>query len=60
MAASLLGFGRLSPPAPIRQYSQINTGINFVPQQEAWVVERMGKFKKILEPVIGSRDDRRI
>uniref|UniRef100_A0A1I7U4Z5 PAS domain-containing protein n=1 Tax=Caenorhabditis tropicalis TaxID=1561998 RepID=A0A1I7U4Z5_9PELO len=27
-----------------------NTIINFVPQQEAWVVERMGKFYKILEP----------
>ncbi|CAL2030678.1 unnamed protein product [Caenorhabditis brenneri] len=27
-----------------------NTVINFVPQQEAWVVERMGKFYKILEP----------
>ena len=28
-----------------------NTVIMFVPQQEAWVVERMGKFYKILEPV---------
>lgn len=28
-----------------------NTIINFVPQQEAWVIERMGKFHKILEPV---------
>jgi len=28
-----------------------NTVIMFVPQQEAWVVERMGKFHKILEPV---------
>uniref|UniRef100_A0A915AIU2 Band 7 domain-containing protein n=3 Tax=Parascaris univalens TaxID=6257 RepID=A0A915AIU2_PARUN len=27
-----------------------NTLVNFVPQQEAWVVERMGKFHKILEP----------
>eukprot|EP00049_Salpingoeca_infusionum_P018429 m.357239 g.357239 ORF g.357239 m.357239 type:complete len:359 (-) comp17748_c0_seq1:148-1224(-) len=27
-----------------------NFGINFVPQQEAWVVERMGKFHSILEP----------
>ncbi len=24
--------------------------VMFVPQQEAWVVERMGKFSKILEP----------
>lgn len=29
-----------------------NTIINFVPQQEAWVVERMGRFYKILEPGI--------
>ncbi|GAV00055.1 hypothetical protein RvY_10961 [Ramazzottius varieornatus] len=28
----------------------INTIINFVPQQEAWVIERMGKFSRILEP----------
>uniref|UniRef100_A0AC35FPU3 Band 7 domain-containing protein n=1 Tax=Panagrolaimus sp. PS1159 TaxID=55785 RepID=A0AC35FPU3_9BILA len=27
-----------------------NTVINFVPQQEAWVIERMGKFHKVLEP----------
>ena len=30
--------------------SQMNTVINFVPQQEAWVVERFGKFHDILEP----------
>ncbi|KAF8367154.1 stl-1, partial [Pristionchus pacificus] len=29
-----------------------NTIINFVPHQEAWVVERMGKFHKVLEPGI--------
>lgn len=28
----------------------INTGVLFVPQQEAWVVERMGKYHRILEP----------
>ncbi|KDR19526.1 hypothetical protein L798_06512 [Zootermopsis nevadensis] len=28
----------------------INTIIMFVPQQEAWIVERMGKFHRILEP----------
>ncbi len=28
-----------------------NTVILFVPQQEAWVVERMGKFYKTLSPV---------
>ncbi|TKR59596.1 hypothetical protein L596_029244 [Steinernema carpocapsae] len=27
-----------------------NTILNFVPQQEAWVVERMGKFNAVLEP----------
>lgn len=29
----------------------INTVVLFVPQQEAWVVERMGRFHRILEPV---------
>lgn len=28
----------------------LNTVIMFVPQQEAWIVERMGKFHRILEP----------
>ncbi|KAI1436524.1 SPFH domain/Band 7 family protein [Xylaria sp. CBS 124048] len=28
----------------------INTIIRFVPQQTAWIVERMGKFNRILEP----------
>lgn len=32
------------------QSTPINTIIMFVPQQEAWVVERMGKFNKILQP----------
>ena len=27
-----------------------NTIVRFVPQQTAWVVERMGKFNRILEP----------
>ncbi|CAG8448296.1 6091_t:CDS:10 [Ambispora leptoticha] len=27
-----------------------NTIINFVPQQEAWIVERFGKFHRLLEP----------
>ncbi|CAI4221465.1 unnamed protein product [Auanema sp. JU1783] len=35
-----------------RESHATNTVINFVPQQEAWVVERMGKFYKILEPGI--------
>ncbi|KAA3670209.1 uncharacterized protein DEA37_0012728, partial [Paragonimus westermani] len=28
----------------------INTGILFVPEKEAWVVERLGKFYKALSP----------
>jgi hypothetical protein len=28
----------------------VNTIIKFVPQQHAWVVERFGKFHRILEP----------
>jgi hypothetical protein len=35
-------FARPSLPA--------NTIIRFVPQQTAWIVERMGKFNRILEP----------
>jgi len=27
-----------------------NTVVNFVPQQEAWVVERFGKFLTVLQP----------
>lgn len=33
-----------------RQGLPANTIIKFVPQQEAWVVERMGRFHTILEP----------
>src|SRR4051812_28088205 len=33
-----------------RHHLPINTGVVFVPQQEAWVVERMGKFHGILDP----------
>lgn len=32
------------------QSTPFNTIIMFVPQQEAWVVERMGKFNRILQP----------
>lgn len=28
----------------------LNMGVIFVPQQEAWVTERMGKFHRILDP----------
>ncbi|KAM7166068.1 stomatin-like protein 2, mitochondrial [Macrochelys suwanniensis] len=39
-------------PAPQRCASSLpmNTMVLFVPQQEAWVVERMGRFHRILEP----------
>ncbi|CAG9772535.1 unnamed protein product [Ceutorhynchus assimilis] len=33
-----------------KSYTPLNTVIMFVPQQEAWIVERMGKFHRILEP----------
>jgi len=34
----------------LRSGLPINTVILFVPQQEAWIVERFGKFHKLLEP----------
>ncbi|XP_014664108.1 PREDICTED: stomatin-like protein 2, mitochondrial [Priapulus caudatus] len=33
-----------------RSSRPMNTVILFVPQQEAWVIERMGKYTRILEP----------
>lgn len=33
-----------------RQVLPANTIIRFVPQQTAWIVERMGKFHRILDP----------
>ncbi|KAJ8954804.1 hypothetical protein NQ318_014916 [Aromia moschata] len=33
-----------------KSYTPMNTVVMFVPQQEAWIVERMGKFHRILEP----------
>lgn len=41
-----------NPIEHVRHSSSVrmNTVIMFVPQQEAWVVERMGKFYKILDP----------
>eukprot|EP00124_Ichthyophonus_hoferi_P005579 Ihof_evm3s848 gene=Ihof_evmTU3s848 len=33
-----------------RRRLPVNTIINLVPQQQAWVVERFGKFNRILEP----------
>ena len=53
---SLLGgggsSGSSSPPSTYFQRPSLpaNTVIRFVPQQTAWVVERMGKFHRILQP----------
>ncbi|XP_074627793.1 stomatin-like protein stl-1 isoform X2 [Acropora palmata] len=33
-----------------RKQLPVNTVIKFVPQQEAWVIERFGKFNRILDP----------
>jgi len=33
-----------------RSHLPLNTVLLFVPQQEAWVVERMGKFDRVLDP----------
>lgn len=45
----------LSNPGPPVSYFQrpslpANTVVKFVPQQTAWIVERMGKFHRVLEP----------
>jgi len=54
---SILGLGfnpGSSPPAPTSYFQRpslpANTVIRFVPQQTAWIVERMGKFNRILQP----------
>jgi len=55
-AASVLGQNQFSAAlpqrAPVRwkHNTPMNTCVMFVPQQEAWVVERMGKFNRILDP----------
>ncbi|XP_012667122.1 stomatin-like protein 2, mitochondrial isoform X2 [Otolemur garnettii] len=48
LRGSVQAFGR----SPRRASSGLprNTVVLFVPQQEAWVVERMGRFHRILEP----------
>lgn len=40
------------PPSYFQSHRRLpaNTIIRFVPQQTAWIVERMGKFHRILEP----------
>ena len=47
------GVGGGAPPATYfanRSALPVNTVVRFVPQQTAWIVERMGKFHRILEP----------
>jgi hypothetical protein len=48
-----LGFGGSSSP-PVSYFQRpslpANTVIKFVPQQTAWIVERMGKFNRVLPP----------
>jgi hypothetical protein len=52
---SILGISGPGGPGLNTSYFQkpslpANTIIRFVPQQTAWIVERMGKFNRILEP----------
>ena len=47
--------GSFSSSGPLPTYFQkprlpANTVVRFVPQQTAWIVERMGKFNRILDP----------
>ncbi|KAK4196879.1 hypothetical protein QBC40DRAFT_286586 [Triangularia verruculosa] len=46
------GLGGGFPPTYFQQRTSLpmNTIIRFVPQQTAWIVERMGKFNRILQP----------
>lgn len=52
---SILGISGPGGPAMAPSYFQkpslpANTIVRFVPQQTAWIVERMGKYDRILEP----------
>jgi len=53
-ARLLAGRGVLGLQASIVRHrsdaTPVNLGVMFVPQQEAWVVERMGRYSRILEP----------
>jgi regulator of protease activity HflC (stomatin/prohibitin superfamily) len=48
------GFGPGAGGIPTSYFTRpslpANTVIRFVPQQTAWIVERMGKFNRILQP----------
>ena len=53
---SIFNLGQLNsqagPPSYFGSHKRLptNTVVRFVPQQTAWIVERMGKFNRILEP----------
>ncbi|KAI0450821.1 SPFH domain/Band 7 family protein [Xylaria acuta] len=50
-ASSAGGYMGPVPPSYFQRPSlPANTVVRFVPQQTAWIVERMGKFNRILEP----------
>ncbi|KAI1356039.1 SPFH domain/Band 7 family protein [Xylaria sp. FL0043] len=53
-ASSAASGGSFMGPVPPSYFQRpslpANTIIRFVPQQTAWIVERMGKFNRILEP----------
>ncbi|OTA94208.1 hypothetical protein M434DRAFT_394963 [Hypoxylon sp. CO27-5] len=46
----ITGLGTVPPSYFQRPSLPANTIIRFVPQQTAWIVERMGRFSRILEP----------
>ncbi|KAI9650059.1 Synaptotagmin-like protein 2 [Ciborinia camelliae] len=50
--SGLMGIHNSNAPTSYFQRPSLpaNTIIRFVPQQTAWIVERMGKFNRILEP----------
>ena len=47
-----IGSNASTPPSSYFQRPSLpaNTIIRFVPQQTAWIVERMGKYSRVLEP----------
>ncbi|CAK7264579.1 Synaptotagmin-like protein 2 [Sporothrix epigloea] len=54
LLSAIGSFGGSSPGIPAAYFQKptlpANTIIRFVPQQTAWIVERMGKFDRILQP----------
>lgn len=54
LLSAIGGFGAGPSGVPSAYFQKpslpVNTVIRFVPQQTAWIVERMGKFHRILQP----------